>query len=105
MKDGIPRRETASVRLHAFPVRQLVGPGETKELPLLPSFLYRPGPHDLPPGATELPWDKAAKDVVGAFARNHGAKVPGRWEEKLACADMVAGGAGGLKRRQLRPPG
>ena len=66
------------VRLHAFPVRQLVAAGETKELPLLPSFLYRPGPHDLPPGATALPWDQSATDVVGAFARTHGAKVPGR---------------------------
>ena len=66
------------MRLHAFPVRQLVAAGETRELPLLPSFLYRPGPHDLAPGATELPWDKAATDVVGAFARGHGAKVPGR---------------------------
>src|SRR5207302_9930103 len=37
-----------------------------------------PGPHDLPPGASALPWDAQARDVVGQFARDHGARVPGR---------------------------
>jgi molecular chaperone DnaK (HSP70) len=64
--------------LHAFAVPQLVAPGEVAPRELLPSFLYRPGQHDLPPGATALPWDKAATDAVGEFARDHGAKVPGR---------------------------
>ncbi len=66
------------VKLHTFPVPQLVGPGQAGDLPLLPSFLYLPGPHDLPAGATALPWDATAADVVGQFARTHGAKVPGR---------------------------
>ena len=66
------------VRLHTFPVPQLVGPGQLGEQPLLPSFLYLPGPHDLPAGATALPWDASASEVVGQFARTHGAKVPGR---------------------------
>src|SRR3954470_12625943 len=61
-----------------FPVPQLVAPGEVGDRQLLPSFLYLPGPHDLPPGATALPWDAAAREVVGEFARNHGARVPGR---------------------------
>ncbi len=65
-------------KLHTFPVPQLVGAGQMGEQPLLPSFLYLPGPHDLPDGATALPWDKAATEVVGQFARTHGAKVPGR---------------------------
>jgi molecular chaperone DnaK (HSP70) len=64
--------------IHTFPVRQLTAPGQVQPLPLLPSFLYLPGPHDLPAGAIALPWDDKAVDVVGAFARNHGAKVPGR---------------------------
>lgn len=66
------------VKLQSFPVAQLVGPGQMGEQPLLPSFLYLPGPNDLPAGSTALPWDKAAADVVGAFARNHGSKIPGR---------------------------
>jgi molecular chaperone DnaK (HSP70) len=61
-----------------FPVPQLVAPGEVASRQLLPSFLYLPGPHDLPPRATALPWDADACDVVGEFARNHGARVPGR---------------------------
>jgi molecular chaperone DnaK (HSP70) len=65
-------------KLHTFPVPQLVAAGQVGEQPLLPSFLYLPGPHDLPPGAVALPWKPDATDVVGVFARNHGAKVPGR---------------------------
>src|SRR5262249_10087354 len=70
-RDGKPEVRT-------FPVPQLVNPGETKSRQLLPSFLYWPGPHDLPAGATALPWGKERNYVVGEFARNHGAKVPGR---------------------------
>ncbi|MFO0851064.1 MAG: Hsp70 family protein [Gemmataceae bacterium] len=75
--DTQSRPKAGGVRLHAFPVRQLVAAGDVQESPLLPSFLYRPGP-DLPAGATALPWDQSATDVVGVFARTHGAKVPGR---------------------------
>src|SRR5262245_29663461 len=64
--------------LRTFEVPQLVNPGEAKARQLLPSFLYLPGPHDLPVGATTLPWDQQRNYVVGEFARNHGAKVPGR---------------------------
>lgn len=64
--------------LKTFPVPQLVAPGQMGERPLLPSFLYLPGAHDLPPGSAALPWDPAASYVVGEFARNHGARVPGR---------------------------
>ncbi|HMF15466.1 MAG TPA: Hsp70 family protein, partial [Gemmataceae bacterium] len=70
-RDGRPEVQT-------FAVPQLVNPGEVKPRELLPSFLYLPGPHDLPAGATALVWDKERNYVVGEFARNHGAKVPGR---------------------------
>src|SRR5262245_59455829 len=68
----------AGPRLHAFAVPQLVAAGQVRELPLLPSFLYLPGAHDLPPGSVAPPWNPGAPDVVGSFARSHGAKVPGR---------------------------
>src|SRR5437660_1439657 len=61
-----------------FQVPQLVKHGETAPRDLLPSFLYLPGPHDLPPGATALPWDPACAYAVGEFARSHGALLPGR---------------------------
>src|SRR6266849_5182566 len=61
-----------------FPIPQLTAPGELGERPLLPSFLYLPGAHDLPAGSTAVPWDKERPYAVGEFARNHGARVPGR---------------------------
>ena len=64
--------------IRPFRIPQLVNLGETGTRELLPSFLYFPGPHDLPPGAAALPWDAQRSHIVGEFARNHGAKVPGR---------------------------
>jgi molecular chaperone DnaK (HSP70) len=72
-----PRRgERLDIKPFAIP--QLAAAGEMKDRPLLPSFLYLPGQHDLPPGATALPWDAQRGYAVGEFARNHGGKVPGR---------------------------
>ncbi len=68
----------AKAQLTTFPVAQLVAPGEIGSPPLLPSFLYIPGPHDLPPGAIHTPWNPKPVDAVGVFARNHGGKIPGR---------------------------
>lgn len=65
-------------KLHTFHVPQVVAAGQVQEQDLLPSFLYIPGPHDLAPGAIDLPWKKSPPDTAGLFARNHGAKVPGR---------------------------
>jgi hypothetical protein len=65
-------------KLHTFKVPQVVAAGQVQEQDLLPSFLYIPGPHDLAPGAIDLPWKKNPPDTAGLFARNHGAKVPGR---------------------------
>jgi hypothetical protein len=76
--DAREKRKAGGPRLHTFDVPQLVAVGEIGSQPLLPSFLYLPGPHDLPPGAVALPWKPDATEAVGVFARNHGAKVPGR---------------------------
>ncbi len=67
-----------SAAIGIFSVPQLVAPGETARRPLLPSFLYLPGPYDLPAGATALPWDPDRAYAVGEFAREQGALVPGR---------------------------
>lgn len=65
-----------------FPVPQLLAPGEVRPQLLLPSHLYLAGPHELLPGALDLPWlsdQRAQHDyAVGAFAREQGARVPGR---------------------------
>ena len=64
--------------IRAFAVPQLVAAGQVAERPLLPSFLYLPGEHDLPPGATALPWDPTVHRAAGEFARNQGSRIPGR---------------------------
>jgi molecular chaperone DnaK (HSP70) len=69
-------RELPSVTL--FPVPQLVNPGEPRDEPLLPSFLYIPGASDFPAGSTALPWDPSPRCVVGSLAQKRGAEVANR---------------------------
>jgi hypothetical protein len=71
-------RTAGGPKLHTFPIPQVVAAGQVGSQDLLPSFLYLPGPHDLAPGSINLPWKKDPPDAVGVFARNHGAKIPGR---------------------------
>ncbi len=70
-------RERPSADVRAFEVAQLVAPGESAPRPMLPSFLYLPGAHELPAGATRLPWRGDSDRIVGEFARIQGARVPG----------------------------
>lgn len=62
----------------AFPIPQVVHPGEVRAQELLPSFLYLPSDVELPAGAVALPWDPDAKEAVGTFARARGAGTPTR---------------------------
>jgi molecular chaperone DnaK (HSP70) len=64
--------------IHTLPIPQVTEAGEVAERPLLPSFLYLPAAKEFAAGALDLPWAKGAGRVVGTFARDHGAKVPGR---------------------------
>ena len=43
--------------VEAAEIAQLVGPGDVARRATLPSLLYLPGEHELPPGSTRLPWD------------------------------------------------
>src|SRR4051794_17371783 len=61
-----------------FALPQVVAPGAVEERPLLPSFLYLPGPGEQPAGALRLPWDANRDYAVGEFARNFGSQVPTR---------------------------
>src|SRR5207245_11658482 len=61
-----------------LPVPQVVQPGVVEERPLLPSFLYLPGPNELPAGSLRLPWAGDRDYAVGEFARNFGGQVPTR---------------------------
>ena len=64
--------------IRTLDVPQLVQAGTVESRPLLPSFIFSPGPHDIPAGGLELPWDADARVAVGEFARERGAEVPHR---------------------------
>ncbi len=59
-------------------IPQVVQPGAVEDRPLLPSFLYLPGPNELPAGSLKLPWAPERDFAVGEFARNFGSQVPTR---------------------------
>ena len=61
-----------------LPIPQVVAPGTVEERPLMPSFLYLPGPNEQPAGALKLPWDAGRDYAVGEFARVFGSQVPTR---------------------------
>src|SRR3954447_19926087 len=61
-----------------FPVPQLVNPGETAEIELLPSSLYIPGPGEFVEGALALPWHDRPEYVTGSLARNRGVENASR---------------------------
>ncbi|WP_442770735.1 Hsp70 family protein, partial [Zoogloea ramigera] len=59
-------------------IPQLSGPGELAPQPLLPSVRYHPAPGELDPASLTLPWPSDARAVIGRYARDLGAQVPGR---------------------------
>ncbi len=61
-----------------LPLPQVVGLNDVSDRPVLPSFLYLPAAKEFPAGSTDLPWKSSSDRIIGAFAREHGAKVPGR---------------------------
>src|SRR6185369_13895325 len=66
----------ANVQMLAIP--QLENPGEVRDEPLLPSFLYLPGSSDFPAGTIALPWDAGCEYVVGRLAQKRGVENAGR---------------------------
>jgi molecular chaperone DnaK (HSP70) len=67
-----------SLVVQPFPIPQLVNEATVGQQATLPSFLYLPGAHELPPGSLALPWTRERNYAVGQFARVQGARVPGR---------------------------
>src|SRR3954467_15185404 len=82
-------------------VPQIVAPGEVAARELLPSFVYLPSPHEAQKGAFALPWGDPGY-VVGAYARDRGAQVPGRL---VSSAKSWLSHPGVDKRGQLLPVG
>lgn len=77
---GQSRESAGPPRILEIP--QVVAPGDCKPLPTLPSFLYMPFAGEFEPASLDLPWTAPVEGtlpwVVGAFARDHGARLPGR---------------------------
>ena len=67
-----------SAEILPFSLLQLINEATVAAQPTLPSFLYLPGPRDLPEGSLSVPWDREPTFVVGQFARAQGARIPGR---------------------------
>ncbi len=77
--------EKAGWQVDVFAVPQIVAPGQVESRETLPSFHYQPAAEEFAGEALKLPWAKgkdkgkaAGGHVVGVFARDHGAEVPGR---------------------------
>jgi hypothetical protein len=64
--------------IRVLPVPQLAAPGEVREFPVLPSFLYFPTPDEQAAENLDLPWETRSTAVSGVMAREQGALVPGR---------------------------
>jgi len=69
---------SAAKRIRIFKIPQMTGSGEVNRLPVLPSFLYIPGEFDISREAIVELWEGADPNFAGAFARDHGARVPAR---------------------------
>jgi len=78
----LQEEKDARTPIRLFKIPQLTGPGEVSRLSVLPSFLYLPGAYDLSSEALQLPWSSSGAadppQFVGAFARDHGVKIPSR---------------------------
>ncbi|MEZ8100119.1 Hsp70 family protein [Vibrio bivalvicida] len=66
--------EDARVEVMAVP--QLTAPGTVETRSQLGSFLYQPHEHEMNPASRVLPWSSEPTALVGAIARNLGAKTP-----------------------------
>ena len=75
---GNPDAGLGEQPVEIFELAQLQAAGEVVRSPLLPSFLYLPGEHELPDGAADLPWGASEYGVVGELARRRGTEVPDR---------------------------
>jgi len=76
-------QRAAPAEIKLFEIEQLIAPGQVAARPLLPSVRYHAAPGEIAEGELQLPWptdDDAARApvVMGQWARQLGAQVPGR---------------------------
>jgi hypothetical protein len=77
---AIALSEADGSQTEVIEITQILGPNQIGEKPTLASALYIPHPDEFPNGAFLLPWrsSDADEEIVGHFARDHGALVPDR---------------------------
>ena len=73
----VPDSDAQKPQITLFPLPQVVDAGRVEERPLLPSFLFLPGPHDVKESDLDLPWGNNMR-AVGEFARERGSEIPSR---------------------------
>lgn len=71
----LPQEQQRSIDLT---IPQTVAPGIVENRTLLPSYLYLPGPNEVPSGSLQLPWEKNQDYAIGEYARSQGQMVPTR---------------------------
>jgi hypothetical protein len=76
--DTAKATEDAAAPVELLAIDQVTAPGAVEARPLLPSTIYVRGASELPDGALNLPWRPDPGYCVGAFAREQGARIPGR---------------------------
>ncbi len=90
--------ENSAVKVMSIP--QLTAPGTVESRTQLGSFLYQPHEHEMNPASRCLPWTDNPPALVGAIARNLGAKTPIR----LVSSAKSWLCHGGVNRRQAFLP-
>jgi molecular chaperone DnaK (HSP70) len=86
--------------IRVLPVPQLVGLGEVRTLPALPSFLYFPTEDELSAGGVVATWNEHPPMVTGVLAREQGALVPSR---QVSSAKSWLSYAGAHRRAKILP--
>jgi len=59
-------------------IPQIVAPGQVAGRPTLASAVYIPHPEEFPSQTMQPPWATPHEEIIGHFARDHGALVPDR---------------------------
>ncbi len=72
----IEKGQQPDIRVLEIP--QIVSAATVEKRPILPSFVFMPGKHDVAEDALRLPWNPENSLAVGEFARERGAELPQR---------------------------
>lgn len=68
--------ESEQPQVTVMDIAQMTAPGTVETAQQLGSFLYQPHEHEMSEASRRLPWSESPTALVGAIARNLGAKTP-----------------------------